>query len=214
MRHAMPSYLDVTDKNAILKAIAEFDSLGRDEFLKTYGFRHARSFFILHYGNQYDCKPILWAAYKHQFGELLLARASSWVNRTVRPKLEGMGFVVISTETSLEDIEDELSRKVNESLNRSSQERQKRLFSAEIFPQKTKIITMAYIRNPDVIAEVLTRAKGTCEARRCVAPFNRASNGTPYLEVHHKVRLADGGEDTIENAIALCPNCHREKHYG
>jgi len=22
------------------------------------------------------------------------------------------------------------------------------------------------------------------------------------------------GEDTIENAMALCPNCHREMHYG
>ncbi|MEY8786001.1 HNH endonuclease [Citrobacter freundii] len=22
------------------------------------------------------------------------------------------------------------------------------------------------------------------------------------------------GEDSVENAIALCPNCHREAHYG
>ncbi|MGO2991961.1 MAG: HNH endonuclease [Halomonadaceae bacterium] len=22
------------------------------------------------------------------------------------------------------------------------------------------------------------------------------------------------GSDTVENAIALCPNCHREMHYG
>ena len=26
--------------------------------------------------------------------------------------------------------------------------------------------------------------------------------------------LADGGADTVENAIAVCPNCHRELHYG
>jgi len=26
--------------------------------------------------------------------------------------------------------------------------------------------------------------------------------------------LANGGSDTIENTIALCPNCHREFHYG
>jgi len=34
------------------------------------------------------------------------------------------------------------------------------------------------------------------------------------LEVHHKVPLAEGGDDTVENAIALCPNCHRHAHYG
>lgn len=45
------------------------------------------------------------------------------------------------------------------------------------------------------------------------APFKRES-GSPFLEAHHVRRLADGGEDTIENAVALCPNCHRELHYG
>ncbi|WP_342542729.1 HNH endonuclease signature motif containing protein [Paenisporosarcina sp. FSL H8-0542] len=36
----------------------------------------------------------------------------------------------------------------------------------------------------------------------------------PYLEVHHIKRLADNGEDSVENAIAVCPNCHRELHFG
>ncbi|MFL9918022.1 HNH endonuclease signature motif containing protein [Paraburkholderia fungorum] len=61
--------------------------------------------------------------------------------------------------------------------------------------------------------EVLLRADGTCEGCGQSAPFQRA-DGTPYLEVHHRRRLADGGEDTVENAIALCPNCHRERHCG
>jgi 5-methylcytosine-specific restriction protein A len=26
--------------------------------------------------------------------------------------------------------------------------------------------------------------------------------------------LSTGGEDTLENAIALCPNCHRRAHFG
>jgi 5-methylcytosine-specific restriction protein A len=34
------------------------------------------------------------------------------------------------------------------------------------------------------------------------------------LEVHHKTPLSARGEDTVENAIALCANCHRELHYG
>ncbi|MGB4922720.1 MAG: HNH endonuclease signature motif containing protein, partial [Candidatus Nitrotoga sp.] len=36
----------------------------------------------------------------------------------------------------------------------------------------------------------------------------------PYLEVHHKMQLAKGGEDTVENALGLCPNCHRYSHFG
>jgi len=26
--------------------------------------------------------------------------------------------------------------------------------------------------------------------------------------------LAEGGKDTVENAAALCPNCHKEAHFG
>ncbi|GAB5097949.1 hypothetical protein YK56LOC_36650 [Caballeronia sp. HLA56] len=75
------------------------------------------------------------------------------------------------------------------------------------------VLTRAFRRNADVIAEVQLRADGACEGCAQSAPFQRA-DGTPYLEVHHRRRLADGGEDTVENAIALCPNCHRERHYG
>lgn len=34
----------------------------------------------------------------------------------------------------------------------------------------------------------------------------------PYLETHHIVWLARGGEDTIFNTVALCPNCHKRMH--
>ena len=36
--------------------------------------------------------------------------------------------------------------------------------------------------------------------------------GEPYLEAHHVIRLADGGKDTIDNVVAICPNCHRKVH--
>ena len=64
------------------------------------------------------------------------------------------------------------------------------------------------------MAEVLVRARGVCDACKKSAPFVRRSDGTPYLEVHHKTLLADGGEDTVDNAMALCPNCHRQEHFG
>ncbi|WP_147195697.1 HNH endonuclease [Rummeliibacillus stabekisii] len=43
---------------------------------------------------------------------------------------------------------------------------------------------------------------------------NSRKRRPPNLEVHHIKRLADGEEDTVENAIAVCPNCHRELHFG
>lgn len=89
-----------------------------------------------------------------------------------------------------------------------------RLRAAAKMPKKVQVVTVVYVRNPDVIAEVLERAKGICEQCAKPAPFIRRTNRTPYLEVHHRKQLADGGEDTVENAIALCPNCHREMHYG
>ena len=65
-----------------------------------------------------------------------------------------------------------------------------------------------------MVAETLLRSNGICEECKNEAPFMRLKDGTPYLEVHHKIRLAYGGEDTVENAIAVCPNCHRKEHYG
>ncbi|PKF49348.1 HNH endonuclease [Enterovibrio nigricans] len=73
---------------------------------------------------------------------------------------------------------------------------------------------VCYKRNPDVVAEALIRAKGVCECCKEFAPFTRKKDNSPYLEVHHIVPLAVGGEDTLNNVIALCPNCHREKHFG
>lgn len=34
----------------------------------------------------------------------------------------------------------------------------------------------------------------------------------PFLEVHHVKWLAKGGSDTVNNVVALCPNCHRKMH--
>lgn len=43
------------------------------------------------------------------------------------------------------------------------------------------------------------------------APFYD-KNKEPYLEEHHVKRLADGGSDTMDNVVAVCPNCHRKLH--
>ena len=72
--------------------------------------------------------------------------------------------------------------------------------------------TKRYLRLPSVVAYVLQRAEGKCELCKWTPFIN--DEGEPYLEVHHVIQLANGGPDTPENAVALCPNCHRELHYG
>lgn len=106
-----------------------------------------------------------------------------------------------------------LERDVQESLRTSASERKKRLDVSPRHPTRIAARTWVFARNPDVIATVLCRASGVCEGCRMPAPFKRKSDGTAYLEVHHRIRLSDGGEDTVENAVALCPNCHRAAHY-
>ena len=116
----------------------------------------------------------------------------------------------------LVSIEAKFQRAVTRSLNGGSAQRRERLKVAPKRPKRIAVSTFAFERNPDVVAEVLARANGFCEAPNCKmrAPFMRKSNGSPYLEVHHRKPLAEEGEDTVENAIALCPNCHRESHFG
>lgn len=77
---------------------------------------------------------------------------------------------------------------------------------------KASSTSTQFIRDPNVIAWVRQTAAGCCEACDQPAPFMRA-DGVPYLEVHHMRPLSEGGPDTIDNAIAGCPNCHRQLHY-
>jgi 5-methylcytosine-specific restriction protein A len=80
-------------------------------------------------------------------------------------------------------------------------------------PKKKNVSSEQIIRDSEVHAWVLLNSKWICECCNNPSPFVKP-DGKKYLEVHHLKRLADGGTDTIENAIAVCPNCHRELHYG
>lgn len=67
-------------------------------------------------------------------------------------------------------------------------------------------------RSPKVRNYVLERAKGVCEW--CGAKGFETRTGSVYLETHHIQPLSESGSDTVSNVVALCPNHHREAHYG
>lgn len=78
-------------------------------------------------------------------------------------------------------------------------------------PGYTYVKVKNYQRSDAVIEKVLRCAKGICELCKSPAPFIKTDKSA-YLEVHHIDQLAKGGADTVENAVALCPNCHRKMH--
>lgn len=111
--------------------------------------------------------------------------------------------------------EEELFRaQVKLAFGATAEQRQAQLNASPKLPERIARLVATFKRSPYVVAEVLHRAAGVCGSCLKAAPFTRKKDGAPYLEVHHRKQLAHGGEDTVENAIAVCPNCHRELHYG
>ncbi len=78
-------------------------------------------------------------------------------------------------------------------------------------PGTQKISNMVYVRDPYIAAYAKRKAKGICQLCGNFAPFND-SEGKPYLESHHIIWLSKGGADSIDNTVALCPNCHKKMH--
>lgn len=68
-----------------------------------------------------------------------------------------------------------------------------------------------FVRDQNVAEFAKRRAAGSCQLCKQLAPFTTKA-GVPYLETHHIVWLSEGGEDSISNTVALCPNCHRKMH--
>lgn len=115
---------------------------------------------------------------------------------------------------TIEAINEEFQLAVEDALADNSAARRERLKNAPPKPKRRIAQHFVYIRNPDVVAEVLSRAEGNCEKCKRKAPFKKKKDNSNYLEAHHRIPFTEGGEDTVKNAIALCPNCHREAHFG
>jgi predicted HNH restriction endonuclease len=137
----------------------------------------------------------------------------------VRTRSGNWSYVTLMTEKDDHDyilesyLAADFEKKVKESSRLSHKTRNQRLEAAEKTPTKIHVVTNSYKRNPDVVAEALFIANGKCGLCKQDAPFKK-TDASPYLEVHHWTPLSEKGKDTVENAVALCPNCHKEAHFG
>jgi predicted HNH restriction endonuclease len=136
-------------------------------------------------------------------------QAGGWAYVNELPVWLGVDKIAVK-----EQLDEELEKGIKESASLDDEARRNRLSAASKKPELIQVISRAFRRNPDVIVEVLKRANGKCDQCGEDAPFLRAKDGSPYLEIHHWIPLAEGGEDTVENAGAVCPNCHRKLHFG
>ena len=93
----------------------------------------------------------------------------------------------------------------------SDNELKARLSKKSAKPNKRMTTSPIYSRDQNVVVAALRRAKGDCQLCDQPAPFQK-KNKEPFLEVHHVVWIAKGGDDKLYNTVALCPNCHRKMH--
>jgi len=184
-------------------------------------------------GNRYtqtmsrDDTEYLLTRIKNELGARMLDQALSSVDQHInywnalgKGKLKGLRALhdqwrsKTGDAPSLSSLDADFAEAVAASLTLDEASRTKQLSGYPEKPTERLTTITVFNRNPHVVAAVLNRAKGKCEGCKSVAPFERLSDRTPYLEVHHRIPLAEDGDDTIANAIALCPNCHREAHHG
>ena len=88
---------DISSSTAILKAVEEFDRLGRNKFLGKYSFGKARSYFLVISDKDYDSKAIVGVAHGYEFPDQGPLKSSDFSGgaKTVERKLKQLGFNVI-----------------------------------------------------------------------------------------------------------------------
>ncbi|HBS6404172.1 TPA: HNH endonuclease [Klebsiella variicola] len=192
LKKRFPHYKDNTYLNLIVNAVNcnrghwSFNRTARRTDDATH--RHNEYDRLFKRGNVFE----VYDSALHGVFEIYEASDGKWLTRPVKSEFEK----AIETASQL-----------------TSEQRREKLATANTTPERVIIKSYTFKRNPLVVAEVLALAGGKCQSCLRDAPFKR-EDGRPYLEVHHVEWLANGGEDSVENAIALCPNCHREAHYG
>lgn len=192
LKGEIPDYIDNTYANLVVNSVN--CNRGHWSFNKT----ARRTDDVTHRHHQYDRlykRGKVFEIYQpsiHGVFEIYQSANGKWLTREVNTEFE-------------EQIE--LASKL------TPEQRRQKISSECSTPEMAVVTTRVFKRSAYVVAEVLSLANGVCQGCNNEAPFKR-EDGTPYLEVHHVDWLSKGGEDTVENAIALCPNCHRQAHYG
>ncbi len=175
-------------RDAVLKAIADFDDRGCDDFFRHYRIQPSRSYFIRHQGQEYDMKAITRVARGLVSGEKTI-HASLGHSVEVKRRLE----------------RDDLDLKVvhhKKTYDRASREGRR-------FWTKQKKAE----RDPRLAKEAMRlnrcRHGGWIKCEACGFTDKERS----MFDAHHLSPLVLGQRDSLVSDLAvLCPTCHRWAH--
>lgn len=101
----------LSDPEAVVAAIAEYDEIGRGEFLRKHVFGRSRRYWILWQGKYYDAHAILAVAYGVQFPTLGPLKKTDFSGRgTIAGTLEDLGFEVVTSSQYPDDVTNQIQR--------------------------------------------------------------------------------------------------------
>jgi len=195
------AFIDPLSKKSVLKAIAEFDTLGRESFLEKYGYEKARSYFLVHSGCLYDSKAIVGAAHGHQYGLALAPSEFSGGKATVQRKLEELGFRIKTLDrhdvvtTYAGDVPETLweGARLTVTVNKYERSKKARTRCLEVHGTSCAICNFDF-----------------------GAKYGAAFEG--FIHVHHLVPLSKIGKGyrvkPVKDLVPVCPNCHAVLHFG
>ena len=86
-------------------------------------------------------------------------------------------------------------------------------------PEHLPRVVYGWNRDRVIVEQVLAADKRKCEVDADHRTFVTSRNNELYLEGHHLIPLSrqkefDKSLDVYANIIGLCPNCHRQLHFG
>ncbi|MFJ8249869.1 HNH endonuclease [Streptomyces sp. NPDC094466] len=84
-------------RDGVLKAVAEYNDLGREGFLSTYGYQPATGYLLVHEEQTYDSKAIAGVAHKFDQGRALRPEELSGGRSHAARWLARLGFVIRSS---------------------------------------------------------------------------------------------------------------------
>ncbi len=172
---------------AVLKAIADFDNRGSDEFFRHYGIRRSRSYFIRHNGQDYDMKAVTRKA---------LALVS---DREIRAPLEQSTAV----RRRLERRDIGISVVHHKKTYKRSSVEGRRYWKKQKKAERDRGLAREAMR--------LNRQQH-CGWIRCEA-CGFEDKERSMFDAHHLSPLEAGERETrVDDLAVLCPTCHRWAH--
>lgn len=143
------NWRSLTSRDAVLRAMAEYDGLGREEFLERYGFGHAKQWKIVHEGREYDQKAIYgvaWGFEHPDVGPLQTDDLTGGETSTI-PQLRKLGFAVeasvASEATGADSYWSRFFEQARRDLSDPDFDNKERLYKLEIAEAMNEVLDLA-----------------------------------------------------------------------